>query len=103
MELKHKLHKENLNNPLYKSASGGSQDPTEADNRDAEGTSKMGQAGAAAKKKKKVSQADIKEAASFSKELKKEATSLSKDLLRKVREVFVCVLLCVCLPLCVCD
>ncbi|XP_070186911.1 cyclin-dependent kinase-like 2 isoform X2 [Littorina saxatilis] len=51
IELKHKIQKENANNPLYKSPST-NLDSSESDNRDAEGTSKMG-LGAGIKKKKK--------------------------------------------------
>ncbi|KAL8567582.1 hypothetical protein ACOMHN_054395 [Nucella lapillus] len=79
VELKHKLHKEKLNNPLYKSPSGGSLDPSEPDNKDSEGTSKMG-AGAGSKKKKK---SEVKDASGPSKDFRKESTCLSKDAVKK--------------------
>ena len=91
VELKHKLQKENLNNPLYKTPSSGL-DGAEPDNRDAEGTSKMGTGAAAAGKKKKKSESKDASGTSFSKELKKESTSLSKDIVKKVGNAWVLVL-----------
>ena len=90
IELKHKLQKEHMNNPLYKTYSNSSGvDGTDVDNRDAEGTSRMGAgigAGAAGKKKKKT---DSKEPSgtSYSKELRKDPMSVAKDFSRKVGSV----------------
>ncbi|XP_076452232.1 uncharacterized protein LOC143287868 isoform X3 [Babylonia areolata] len=84
VELKHKLQKENLNNPLYRSPAGTSIDPVDIDNRDAEGTSKTGAGAAAASKKKK--KPEFKDTSGPSRDLKKEATSLTKDALKKQAE-----------------
>ncbi|KAK7506538.1 hypothetical protein BaRGS_00002013 [Batillaria attramentaria] len=71
IELKHKIHKDYLSNPLYKQQpSSSSQDDT--DNRVAEASSSKGAQGAGAKKKKKV---DAKDS---TKEIKKETST--KDL-----------------------
>ena len=89
IELKHKLQKEHMNNPLYKTSSS-SLDGAETDNRDAEGTSKMGTGAGAAGKKKKKSESKEASGASFSKELRKESTTLTKDIAKKVGDMGVC-------------